>query len=80
MRCPRKRHQKRQYGGKQLAMRRRLHCRRSPDIILGSYPISNKPFIRYHTPEDRKDGLAVGGLVDNGGNKAMVVQLARGDG
>jgi len=29
------------------------------------------------TPADRKDGLAVGDLVTNGGNKAMILQLAQ---
>lgn len=45
-------------------------------ISFWDFPYLKKAFID-STPADRKDGLAVGDLVVNGGNKAMVLQLAQ---
>lgn len=46
------------------------------ELSFWDLPYLNEAFID-PTPADRKDGLAVGDLVANGGNKAMVLQLAQ---
>jgi len=55
---------------------------RAPEVTVAETSISfwdlpplEEAFIDA-TPADRKDGLAVGALVANGGNKAMILQLA----
>ena len=45
-------------------------------ISFWDLPYLKEAFID-STPADRKDGLAVGDLVANGGNKAMILQLAQ---
>ncbi len=56
---------------------------RAPEVTAAETPISfwdlphlEEAFID-STPTDRKDGLVVGDLVANGGNKAMILQLAQ---